>query len=1117
MTPDTTVLNSIDEAARRKFEAAWRQGRPEPIEDLLPRPEDSTYLATLEELIFIEIEFAWKAQAETDPDQSGTLQPTLFASGQHRPPRVEDYLVRFPCLNQPEIVRRLLKQEYLVRHRYGDRPAAGEYRARFPAAILDTRDLDALITFRADSAKSGSMQTSEARVGRYQLCAEYARGGFGLVWRAYDETLGREVAVKQLSGDLAGIADYRQRFVAEACIAAQLQHPGIVPVYDLGGQDGGAPFYTMKLVRGQTFSEAIRRFHEEALTEGERAVEHLRLLNAFLAVTRALAYAHARGVIHRDLKPDNILLGDFGETVILDWGLAKVLRKEAAAPEAAAAPAADPAATQQGTVLGTPVYMAPEQAAGRVDEVDERSDIYALGAILYQILTGKRPFPGTSSEEVLRQVLETEPPAPRSLAPTVPRPLEAICRRAMAKRPADRYAEVGLLTRDLECYLADEPVAAYRATRRERLGRWARRHRTVVASSVVAFVLLIASAVGGLFLWQEKEQERRQQAWENEQQRQQEAREHEQRRRREAAEHLARLRSSAETQERLGRDEVNRSHYGTAEKIFDEALEPLRGQDGVQSLRTRIAAHRDRVHRLNGFYTNAERADRMAFLNRDDEAAADCARAVTSLGVQVNDLKWFNHLAELQLRPDQLEQLREDIYRILILRAAVHFKRGVNHLGESRSREAFQAGKKAAQMVQSFRTSKTAYHIEVFCRALSGESDLPKLALPEPTGAADYYYIGFLHLAYRAIPDDPNIQALLTLGKRIMPAGFDLVTPLVTAERMLRRAATLDPHHFWTHFYLGWTLAGNNRLRAAEQAFNTCLALRPRSGLAFSQRALIVYQQREQCLVSRAQFGGVFAALPAGPFQALPALCFRPGLPDARDLAENPAALKRRILRDLDRAVEFDSREPFVLWLAGNKYYWEGEVPKALACWIRYLDMEQPPAAYRGTQIQKEVTQVTQEVKNSAVWLTDNGWHDAPMWAFRAHAHLVFEEYKEAEEAARHALKLHSDEPRALAVLGLVQLQRKEYASALAAFQRALAKDPNNYLAAAGRARLHEARTENAEALAAYDQYLKIAARNWQRLEAHQGRARILDRLGRRQESRQAREEARRINPYDTW
>src|SRR5262249_28579705 len=194
-------------------------------------------------------------------------------------------------------------------------------------------------------------------------------------------------------------------------------------------------------------------------------------------VCNAVAYAHSRGVLHRDLKPPNVVLGDFGEVMVLDWGLAKVVGRPGGGRDAAAeasldlAPEGPPDLTVQGRVRGTPAYMAPEQAAGQIHLLDRPTDVYGLGAILYEILTGRVPFSGADSQEVLRKVKQEEPPPPRQRCPDVPRPLEAVCLRAMAKDPARRYASAADLAGDLKRWLADEPVSAHRETFPEGLAR----------------------------------------------------------------------------------------------------------------------------------------------------------------------------------------------------------------------------------------------------------------------------------------------------------------------------------------------------------------------------------------------------------------------------------------------------------------------------------------------------------------------------------------------------------------------------------------------------------------------------------------------------------------------
>ena len=275
-----------------------------------------------------------------------------------------------------------------------------------------------------------------ARFGDYELRQEIGRGGMGVVYRAQQASLGREVAVKMiLRGQLASPAD-RERFEAEAQAAARLDHPGIVPVYEVGEIDG-RPYFSMKHVRGTTLAQLLA---DGPLPPREAATILAR-------VARAIHFAHMRGVLHRDLKPSNILLDEQGEPHVTDFGLAKQIT-------------AGESLTKTGAVLGTPAYMAPEQAAGARGAVGPRSDVYSLGVILYHMLTGRPPFQAVSPGEMVLLVLEQDPVPPRMLNPKADRDLEMICLRCLQK-PADlRYASAAALADDLEAYLNDESISA---------------------------------------------------------------------------------------------------------------------------------------------------------------------------------------------------------------------------------------------------------------------------------------------------------------------------------------------------------------------------------------------------------------------------------------------------------------------------------------------------------------------------------------------------------------------------------------------------------------------------------------------------------------------------------
>jgi serine/threonine-protein kinase len=297
--------------------------------------------------------------------------------------------------------------------------------------------------------------------GRYELLGEIGRGGMGAVLKGRDPDLGRDLAVKVLLAEHREDPDLVRRFVEEAQIAAQLQHPGVVPVHELGQLDDGRPYFTMKLVKGRTLS---------ALLAGRETPGHdrPRLLGIFEQVCQAMAYAHARGVIHRDLKPSNIMVGSFGEVQVMDWGLAKVLpqalngQSQEHAEEAAPGvirtvrSGSEDGASSPGSVMGTPEHMAPEQARGEVEGVSERSDVFALGSILCEIFTGQPAYTGPSRQAILGKAAggETADALRRLEGCGLDVELVALARRCLEVDPEERPRDAGEVARRLEAYLA---------------------------------------------------------------------------------------------------------------------------------------------------------------------------------------------------------------------------------------------------------------------------------------------------------------------------------------------------------------------------------------------------------------------------------------------------------------------------------------------------------------------------------------------------------------------------------------------------------------------------------------------------------------------------------------
>ena len=344
---------------------------------------------------------------------------------------------------------------------------------------------------------------------RFRILRSHAEGGLGKVSVARDQELSREVALKEIKPRHADNPESRARFLREAEITGGLEHPGIVPVYGLGQYGDGRPYYAMRLIRGDSLKEAVDRYHDLQATKAnasERAVELRKLLGRFIDVCNAIAYAHSRGVLHRDLKPGNIMLGQYGETLVVDWGLAKVVGQTEASGkcgEMLLTPSSGngSAATQMGSTLGTPQYMSPEQAAGRLDSLGPTSDVYSLGATLYYVLTGRRPIDSYDIGTVLKKVQRGEFRPPRALNPEIARSLEAICLKAMRLKPEDRYPSPKALADDVERWLAAEPVTAYRESSVERLLRWGRKHRTLVHTTVaILAIAVVALGVGSVLI-----------------------------------------------------------------------------------------------------------------------------------------------------------------------------------------------------------------------------------------------------------------------------------------------------------------------------------------------------------------------------------------------------------------------------------------------------------------------------------------------------------------------------------------------------------------------------------------------------------------------------------------
>ncbi|MHC4177657.1 MAG: protein kinase domain-containing protein, partial [Planctomycetota bacterium] len=401
-----------------------------------------------------------------------------WKSGQR--PQIEGYLSAIPEAERSALFRELLFLDLEYCNRTSEEPAVQEYHRRFPE---QTEVIEEVFRSLSDSCVVARPGTRIRYFGDYELLEEIARGGMGVVYRARQLSLNRVVALKLvLAGQFASEEEV-ERFRREAEAAANLQHPNIVAIYEVGQHDD-QQYFSMACVEGRSLAEMTR----ENPLPAEQAARYVE------TVGRAVEYAHQEGTLHRDLKPANILIDRDDQPRITDFGLARRVD-------------ADSDLTKSGQILGSPSYMPPEQASGRLGDVGPRSDVYALGAVLYDLVTGRPPFRAETATDTLLNVLHSEPVSPRALNPRVPRDLETVCLKCLEKEPGRRYASAAGLSEELGRFLRGEPIHARPITTPGRIWRWGWRNPAVSALAVGLIVAVLAGFIGIAVQWGRAEDE----------------------------------------------------------------------------------------------------------------------------------------------------------------------------------------------------------------------------------------------------------------------------------------------------------------------------------------------------------------------------------------------------------------------------------------------------------------------------------------------------------------------------------------------------------------------------------------------------------------------------------
>jgi serine/threonine protein kinase/Tfp pilus assembly protein PilF len=886
----------------------------------------------------------------------------------------------------------------------------------------------------ATKANTVGMPTSSGL--RFRILRPHAKGGLGQVSVAHDEELQREVALKEIQDCFADDAPSRARFLLEAQITGGLEHPGIVPVYGLGTYPDGRPYYAMRFIKGDSLKEAIARFHQAegpGRDAGERSLSFRQLLGRFVSVCNAVAYAHSRGVLHRDLKPGNVMLGPYGETLVVDWGLAKPVGRQGEPgasttgvqePTLRPASAGEVAPTQLGTALGTPAYMPPEQAAGRLDLLGPGSDVYSLGATLYCLLTGEAPLQGNDKGGIMRKVRQGNFPPPRQVKRGLPAALEAICLKAMALKPEGRYSSVRELADEIEHWLADEPVQAYAEPWRIRSGRWIRRHRTVVTA--LAATLLAVLVIGGAAWFLVTEEQ------------------------------TARLEQKAKL-ERAQREKAEQRVERT--RLAEEEL-----RRAVERRNEARRAPVDERAKWNDAFAAVKRAEGLlAGGEADATVRGQVQKLLREMEAEARDSRLLARLDDARLQAGAVDKETHFDYAGAAAQYAQAFRRDGLDIMRTTPREAARRLKRRsikAQLVSflddwvnvspdmnvRLRLWAILEHVDSDpasfrrrCRKARGNrKELVKLISRQELRALSSSDLGWLGNSLRRARAVQEAVQLLRQGWASYPGdfwiNFELAhalqnlekPPLGEAIRFYTAALAIRPQSFVVYNNLAVALYNQQDLRGAIAAYRKAIAINPKFAKAWNDLGAAMYDQHDL----QGAIAAYRKAIGINPKDAYAYNNLGNALADQKDLKGAIAAYRK--------AIDINPRDAAAYYNLGRALYDQKDWKRAIAAYGKAIDINPKfAAAYNNLA---NVLTAQQDLKGAIAAYRkaiDINPRDAVAYNNLGRALYAQKDQKEAIAAYRKAIDINPRYAAAHLTLGLALRDKGEFSQALVSLEAA--------------------------------------------------------------------------------